>query len=68
VTGLAALTSGGSMSSTRFGILAGQVRAWGLSRDVPCAFRVIVRRRHGDAALYDRQLRTVEQRFYVARR
>ena len=68
VPGAMELAAGGSFGRDRFLALAGQVAGWGKAQPVPCGFRVRVRENHGDLGLYKRQLRTVEQYFYVARR
>lgn len=68
VDGLSELASAGAVSAASFSGYAGRIQAWTNAQAVPCGFRVIARRRHGNITLFERQLRTVEQRFYVARR
>jgi hypothetical protein len=57
----------GDKSPAAFIQAAAQMAAWGHKQVVPCGFRVRAIERHTDLALYKRQLRSVEQYFYVRR-
>jgi hypothetical protein len=68
VPGVAALV-GGPMSREAFLSRTQAVSRWGRAQAVPCVFRVTARSAYDhDIELYKRQLSTVEQHFYVARR
>lgn len=68
VDGLPGLVAGGPLSSADFAKRAARVHDWALNQEVPCVFKVTVRRRHANADMYDQQLRLVERSFYDARR
>lgn len=67
VPGALALGEGGSMSSQQFAARASQIDQWARRQTVPCGFRARVSESHGNLGLYKRQVRTVEQYFYVRR-
>ena len=67
VTGALALGEGGRMSSQQFSARASQVDQWARSQVPACGFRARVSESHGNLTLYKRQVRTVEQYFYVRR-
>lgn len=67
VTGAVALGEGGTMSAQEFSSKASQVDRWARSQSQPCGFRARVSESHGNLTLYKRQVRTVEQYFYVRR-
>jgi hypothetical protein len=67
VTGALALGEGGRMSSQQFAARASQVDQWARSQVPACGFRARVSESHGNLTLYKRQVRTVEQYFYVRR-
>lgn len=67
VTGALALGEGGRMTSQQFAARAAQVDQWARSRTPSCGFRARVSESHGNLTLYKRQVRTVEQYFYVRR-
>jgi hypothetical protein len=58
----------GTIGRGEFARHAGAVHRWSLGQQPPCAFKVIVRRRHADVGRFESQLATVESYFYVARR
>lgn len=68
VDGLAPLVQAGTVDRSAFLTYARRVQTWGKNQPVPCGFRVTVRRRHTNITMFERQLSTVEQVFYVARR
>jgi len=67
VPGLPELGGGQKMSLGAFQRFGNRVHQWGLANpDGPCAFRAIVRRKHGNAGLFERQFQQASQSFYVA--
>lgn len=67
IPGLAGLTSGQALSSGQFRTYAGQVSAWAKTQSPSCIFRVRARSGHNDAQLFNRQVKVLEQSFYVFR-
>lgn len=67
VTGAIALGEGGRMTTQQFSQRASQVDAWARAQVPACGFRARVSESHGNLALYKRQVRAVEQYFYVRR-
>lgn len=67
VTGAIALGEGGSMSTQQFISRASQVDGWARAQTPACGFRARVSESHGNLTLYKRQVRVVEQYFYVRR-
>jgi len=67
VPGIIDLATGSSMSLGKFAQAAQRVADWGRTQPSPCGFRAQVTEHHTNLALYKRQVRTVEEFFYVRR-
>lgn len=67
VTGAIALGEGGRMTTQQFAQLGSQVDGWARAQAPACGFRARVSESHGNLTLYKRQVRAVEQYFYVRR-
>ena len=66
VPGSIALASGRRVGRAEFQALAARMKQWGEAQSVPCGFRVRVRERHGNLALFQQQHRLVGRYFYPA--
>lgn len=68
IPGLRSMVAEGIVSKTAFRKYGTQINKWALKQEVPCAFKAVVRLKHNNATLFNNQLHTIEQSFYVARR
>ena len=67
IPGLTSLASGQALTSGQLRTYSAQVLAWGKAQDPKCMFRVRARAGHNDAQLFNRQVKVLEQAFYVYR-